>query len=274
MTQKTLQVNRLHSEEHPMTQNKAKTNWLIDAVLFGGFLLAQWLDLTGLPAHQWLGLAVAALAGYHLMAHWNWVKAVTARFLGRTSRQARTFYAVDAGLVAGFAAILLTGLIISTWLDLALSNYAAWRNIHVAASVATLTLVVAKIGLHWRWIIDVARRRILPAPAPTGESGTAQPVPVAAQVGRRDFVRLMAGVGVMALLAGANALTGSAGDQVEASVVEQTASNTLAQAATSTTRMSSACSVRCNKGCSYPGRCRRYVDTNNNGRCDLGECLS
>jgi FtsZ-interacting cell division protein ZipA len=34
-----------------------------------------------------------------------------------------------------------------------------------------------------------------------------------------------------------------------------------------------ACTVRCNKGCSFPGRCRRYRDTNNNDRCDLGECL-
>ena len=72
-----------------MKQNKPKTNWLIDAVLFGGFLLAQWLDLTGLPVHQWLGLGVAMLAGYHLAAHWSWVKAVTERFFGRTSRQAR-----------------------------------------------------------------------------------------------------------------------------------------------------------------------------------------
>ena len=255
-------------------QNKQKTNWLIDATLFGGFLLAQWLDLTGLPVHQWLGLAVAALAGYHLTAHWSWVKAVTGRFFGRTSRQARTFYAVDAGLVVGFAAILVTGLAISTWLDLALASYAAWRNVHVLASVATLGLVVAKIGLHWRWIVDVARRRIFPAPAPTGLAGAAQPAPAAVRVGRRDFVRLMAGVGAMAVLAGANALGSTAGDQAEASSVAQTAGGAQAQAVTSTTRTSGACAVRCNKGCSYPGRCRRYVDTNNNGRCDLGECLS
>lgn len=34
-----------------------------------------------------------------------------------------------------------------------------------------------------------------------------------------------------------------------------------------------ACQVRCPKGCSFPGRCRRYVDQNNNNLCDLGECL-
>ena len=256
-----------------MTQNKPKTNWLIDAALFGGFLLAQWLDLTGLPAHQWLGLAVGVLVGYHLMAHWSWVKAVTGRIFGRTSQQARTFYAVDAGLAVGFAAILVTGLVISTWLDLALSNYAAWRTVHVVASVSTLGLVVAKIGLHWRWIAGVARRSIFPAPAPTGLAGAAQPVPVVAQVNRRDFVRLMTGVGAMAVLAGVNALGGSTGDEAEASSAAQTTSSTQVQAVASTTGASNAsCTVRCNKRCSYPGHCRRYVDSNNNGRCDLGEC--
>ena len=29
--------------------------------------------------------------------------------------------------------------------------------------------------------------------------------------------------------------------------------------------------VKCHKGCSYPGRCGRYYDDNQNGKCDLGE---
>ena len=54
-----------------MKQDKQKRNWIIDAVLFGGFLVALWLDLTGVAVHQWLGIAVGALAGYHLVAHWT-----------------------------------------------------------------------------------------------------------------------------------------------------------------------------------------------------------
>lgn len=257
-----------------MKQDKQKTNWLIDAVLFGGFLGSLWLDLTGLPVHQWLGLGVGTLATYHLVKHWSWVKAVTARFFGRTSSQSRTFYAVDAGLAVGFAAITVTGLVISTWLDLALASYAAWRAVHVVASVATLALLVAKIGLHWRWIVNVARRSVFPAPAPVRQAGGAQPMPVAVHVGRRDFVRLMAGVGAVTLLAGVNALGGVAGDQVEASSTTQTINTTQAQATTSSTSVSSTCTVRCGKRCSYPGHCRKYTDSNNNGRCDLGECLS
>ena len=72
-----------------MKTNKQKHNWLIDATLFGGLLLAFWLELTGVEVHQWLGVAIAVGAGYHLLTHWAWVKSVTARFFAQTSEQAR-----------------------------------------------------------------------------------------------------------------------------------------------------------------------------------------
>ncbi len=261
-----------------MKQDKQRHNWLIDAALFGGFLGSLWLDLTGVAVHQWLGLAVGGLVVYHLVKHWTWVKAVTGRFFGRTSAQSRTCYVVDAGLAIGFAAITITGLVISTWLDLALASYAAWRLAHVVASVGTLALVVVKIGLHWRWIVNVARRNVFrsPAPAPTGQAGTRQPAPVANPVGRRDFVRLMAGVSAVALLAGTNALAGSLGAQAED--IDQTtapaATVASSQSSGTTAATFTTCRVRCNRRCSYPGHCRKYVDSNRNGRCDLGECTA
>ena len=257
-----------------MKLDKQKHNWLIDAALFGGFLGALWLDLTGVAAHQWLGLAVGALAIYHLVKHWSWVRAVTARFFGPprgASKQSRTFYAVDAGLAVGFVAITVTGVVISTWLDLTLASYAAWHTVHVAASVATLALLVAKIGLHWRWIVDVARRRVFPAPARQADLGKA--AAVKAQMGRRDFVRLMAGVGAVALLTGAHAL-GSVGEGDAEASPAQVTDSTQNQVSTSPASSASTCSVRCGRRCSYPGHCHRYTDSNGNGRCDLGECLS
>jgi len=271
-----------------MKTDKQKKNWLVDATLFAGFLLAMFLDLTGLSVHQWLGVAVAAWAGYHLLAHGQWVVSVTQRFFGRASNQARRFYLVDAGLLIGFAAIGATGLAISAWLNLALTDYAAWRTIHVLASVITLGLVVVKIGMHWRWIVNVAGRRLVLQPARANTVLAAQPV----RVGRREFVRLMSFVGVTALFAGANALREGDASLSDASaalaqtvaaanedtsapaVVAQAASAAIksGSASAATTNTTSACVVRCNKRCTYPGRCRRYVDTNGNKRCDLGEC--
>jgi hypothetical protein len=131
-----------------MKTNKQKHNWLIDAALFGGLLLAFWLELTGVEVHQWLGVAIAAGAGYHLFTHWAWIKSVTARFFAQTSEQARQFYLVDAAVLIGLAAITVTGVVISTWVNLTLSNFAAWKTLHVIASISTLAAVVVKISLH------------------------------------------------------------------------------------------------------------------------------
>ncbi len=250
-----------------MKLDRQKSNWMMDAALFGGFLLALALDLTGVTLHQWLGVAIAALAGWHLAAHSTWVKTVTARLFGRTSGRARLFYGIDAALAAGLLTISVTGLVISTWADPALANYAAWFNVHVAASLLTLGLLVAKIGLHWRWIVSVSQRRLFPASAAPGRAQSGQPAAVAARIDRREFVKLMGVVGVAAVLVGANVL----GDRLEAQADTSTESVETTQASRSST---SSCVVRCRRGCSYPGHCRRYVDSNGNGRCDLGECLS
>ena len=60
---------------------KNKQNWLIDGVLFLGFLVTFFLDFTGLAWHQWLGILIGSIALYHLLIHWKWVLTVTKRLL-------------------------------------------------------------------------------------------------------------------------------------------------------------------------------------------------
>jgi hypothetical protein len=102
---------------------KQKTKWWVDAILFTGFITAFFLDLTGVALHQWIGMLAGALAAYHLITHWDWVEAVTQRFFGRTSGQARLYYLIDGGIMLGFASMIFTGLVISTWLSWALQKY-------------------------------------------------------------------------------------------------------------------------------------------------------
>lgn len=189
--------------------SQTSSRWVVDAALFAVFALAFFLDLTGLDLHQWIGVAAAGLALYHLVTHWNWVTAVTRRFFGKTSGKSRLCYALDAALLAGFAAIAVTGLVISTWLNLPLDNYDVWVTVHVGASMGTLAVTVAKLAVHWRWIVTAgrglfARPMALPVAqpcpvAPAGRSSARRPV------NRRAFLEVMAVIGVPSALALAQA---------------------------------------------------------------------
>lgn len=248
--------------------NRTQQNrWLLDAALFAGFLACFFLDWTGVAWHQWIGVLGGVLAAVHLATHWQWVKAVTERLRGSTSTRARLYYAIDALILVGFVFMLFTGLVISTWLNLSLVGYPAWRSVHVISSVATLLLVTIKIGLHARWILAAGRKPLANAGLPVGQASPASE--------RRAFLRLMGVVSAASIFALGSSLPSlwesTQADQVQPSDREAVNSSTVSSSASSTTSTTS-CSVRCGKRCAYPGHCGRYTDHNDNGRCDLGEC--
>lgn len=292
-----------------MKESTQKQNGLIDAVLFVVFILSFFLDLTGLALHQWLGLAAGALALYHLARHWRWVIAVGLRLSERLKARAGWYFLIDFGLLFGFASIVISGILISSWLDLAWIDASVVWAYHVTTALLTLGLLLVKIALHARWILHTAHAQVLAAPRPSGK-GIAAGEEYAR--GRREFLKLMGAVGVVSLLAlakGASSLGQAQETQATASTgaVEGTATTAVptvmdvpaaapgstanataqstavptptaaptatAQANSAGSSASQACTVRCNRGCSFPGHCGRYVDTNNNGKCDRGECL-
>ncbi len=299
-----------------MKPKSQKQKWAVNASLFMLFIASFFLDLTGLELHQWLGMIVGAGAAYHLITHWTWVKAVSRRFFGSTSVQARGFYLLDAAMLVGLATIILTGVVISSWLNLSLAAYDAWHSVHVIASIVTISTLMLKVIVHWRMIANLFKRPAtqLVMGRPTQPVPSAVPMQsVGARVmSRRDFLKVMGVAGVLSVVAlgkavqslqsGAlNALT-----SVEAASVPTAAATSVPSTATPAAVAAAAtavavpsvptsvptslptalptatavpqvavstCSVRCPRGCSFPGHCRRYADSNGNGRCDLGECL-
>jgi hypothetical protein len=256
-----------------MQIDKQVKDWIVDAGLFAGFLAAMWMDLTGVAVHQWWGLLMGAACGYHLLVHRQWVSTVTRRLLSTKNKRVRRLWLLDFGVLVGVVATGLTGLVISTWLALPLAGYALWRSVHVIASVATLALVVAKIGVHWRWIMTVAQKKVF---------GVAQALPKSgsqigqARIGRREFLGLLGAAGGLALLAAAKPLLSTTMAQTVSSL--DTTASDLPSSGSATAQgedaASTTCQIRCGNRCSYPGRCHRYTDTNGNQRCDLGECLA
>lgn len=289
-----------------------KSNWLLDIVILLGFLVSFFLNITGLAVHQWLGVAVFLGIMFHLVNHWDWVKSVFSRFFHKTSMRARMYALLDGLMLYGFVMIIETGLVISTWFNLNLSNYEVWLDIHIYSSITTLLLAVLKVGLHWRWIVKTAGKIFKSAPklSPQGLTPNAQ----TAGVSRRDFLVTMGLVGLGSALAISNVLPSlkkveassevaqnieptatTAATQAQPTATSTQAQSTVAASTEAPTSMPTAttqptavptattapvvqnslvCYGTCPKRehCSFPGRCGRYSDQDGNGLCDLGEC--
>lgn len=283
--------------------NSNKKNWWIDAVLFGSFLLTFLMELTGLELHQWIGIIAGLIVVFHLIIHGKWIFCVLENFLGKSSWRARFFFLIDLVLVVGFAVIIFTGLIMSTWLSLSLDDYDTWRIIHYWASIVSLQVVLLKIALHWNWIVNVAKTRLFPASQKELSPALKIDNKVDPSTSRRQFLKIGAAVGAVAVVEGvqlAKAYQAILDMQAAARTTdipeanddflepqseysqlnEATVAPQLETIPTATPQPSSpienpldSCVVRCPRGCAFPGRCRRYTDSNNNGFCDLGECL-
>jgi hypothetical protein len=279
-------------------QKNHKFNWFLDLLILAGFLLSFFLDLTGLGIHQWMGIALFLLIVFHLVNHWDWVKNTTKGFFFRTTNRNRIYGLIDLLLLLGMAMIIETGLVISTWFNLNLNDYSAWVDLHTYFSIGTLILTVVKIGLHWRWIVTIARKVFSPA---VPRSGAPLPVGNSPAISRRQFLAVMGLVSLGSALAVANVLpkvqSSSTSTQAEnlditdsqsetridpetqSAAAQQQVQTTQPEATTAatsqpTTQSVTSCTYTCRRGnhCAFPGQCHDYRDSNNNGLCDKGEC--
>ena len=281
---------------------------IIDVLALLGFLFAFMPDLTGYAVHEWLGLAVGVALIIHFSQHWKWIKTVTFR-LRRIKPKILLRFFVNGSLLLSFFAIIATGIGISSILTLPLENYEVWRLIHVLSSYGTLVMIGLKIALHWDWIVKQikkvnktsqvnevskeSRRNFLR----TGLITSAAAVIAIAEF--KEWQNKTGGyfpVGETSTKEDGNSqLT----DPVNEIIIEPTEDNqqktttltedenssevigatshstatvipTILPTATPTEEAVMGV-VRCNRACTYPGKCQRYQDDNENGKCDLGE---
>jgi hypothetical protein len=290
---------------------KQKTIWWIDILLLISFPVTFFLDLTGLIIHQWIGIISITIAVFHLFLHRNWVKTVFKQIFRKRFGKARLYFVIDVTVLLGFALIGLTGLVMSTWLNLPLPNDDTWRQLHIAVSIATLVFILIKLVSHLRWFEQMIRKLLTGSvPAPARSVAVQSTNDNLNRMGRREFlltIGVMSTASFVALASASKSLAKSitTNQTTDAEVdpsetIESTEATTQAagtpevaiqptetvQAATQTPTVEetqstpatslpaeSDCTVRCPRGCSYPGHCHRYVDANKNNLCDLGDCL-
>jgi hypothetical protein len=139
-------------------------NLLVDAMIFGGFLLATDPHATGQAIHEWLGIAFGATIIGHLLLHWKWIVNVVRRTFMRLPGQVRINSLLNSLLFIAVTLVIFSGILISkvvlNTLGLSGSHDMIWRSLHSTATNAALVLVGLHVALHWKWIVSAVKRYV------------------------------------------------------------------------------------------------------------------
>lgn len=142
-----------------------RTNLLVDIAIFVAFLVALDPHTTGMAIHEWLSIALAAAIVAHLLLHWQWLAAVTRRFLGHLSGRQRLNYAINALLFIDVTLITFSGLMISEQalplLGIATRHGGLWEGLHKQTANLSVFILGLHVALHWKWIANAVKRYVL-----------------------------------------------------------------------------------------------------------------
>ena len=86
--------------------NQNAVNLALDVVIFLIFLVVEAPKFSGLPAHEWLGIAIGAGTLTHVLLHWAWVIEISKRFFGKAQTLARVNYVLNLLLFLAIVAII------------------------------------------------------------------------------------------------------------------------------------------------------------------------
>jgi hypothetical protein len=145
------------------TANRPPSNafafWL-DAVLLVLFVLLRTPKLTGLPWHEWLGVAFLVPMLVHLLLSWRWILTALRRTFTPVRRRDAVNLLLNASLFITTAGVVVSGLMISQvalpQLGVATIDDRVWRNTHNNWTDAMLVTVAAHVAMNFRWIVKVA----------------------------------------------------------------------------------------------------------------------
>lgn len=144
---------------------RTRTDLIVDSSIFVGFLVATAPRFSGLPIHEWLGIAFGAAIVVHLLLHWQWIVGVTKRFFGKLQGQARLNYVLNALLFIDVTVIVVTGLLLS---EVAMPLFGVrfprdgmWLWLHRTTTNVAVFLIGVHVALHWSWIVKTLKRLVV-----------------------------------------------------------------------------------------------------------------
>ena len=139
----------------------AKKNLVIDLVALVAYLAAANPAVTGIAAHEWLGIGVLVLFLAHCVMHVDWVCSAVGELRGSTWA-ARGNLALDALVLVAFVAVTVSGLLVSGEVlpafGLYSDGYYFWDPLHAISAKALLALLLVHVVVHWKWLYNLAKR--------------------------------------------------------------------------------------------------------------------
>ena len=120
-------------------------------MLLSFILLMSW-RVSGVTAHEWIGLSLIVLIVVHLLIHWGWVEGSIARVRRHTHRGGAIPLLLNTALFVGMGTALVSGVVISKVVfpnQLLPGDYLHWHSLHENASTLTLFILGLHVALNW-----------------------------------------------------------------------------------------------------------------------------
>ncbi|MDR1833842.1 MAG: DUF4405 domain-containing protein, partial [Propionibacteriaceae bacterium] len=134
-----------------MVKNIAKV--VLDMVALVLLTLLYRSDTLGLWFHEWFGLALMALLAVHLGLSWKWIGRVTGKLFSKETRALdRVKYLVGVLLLADFALIAVSGIMISRIAFPSDGQSYGWQVVHTFCAGLSLVLMGVHAGLNWDFV--------------------------------------------------------------------------------------------------------------------------
>jgi hypothetical protein len=136
-----------------------------------------WEDL-----HMWGGIAMIAIALFHIFYHWQWFVNMTRRALaefnsanGTLNRRSRMNYLLNAVVAISFLITAASGVYFLFFpgerdaVDpLFLFSRTTWDLVHTWSGVIMIAAAVLHFVIHWRWVVNVSTRMATSLVPPRG----------------------------------------------------------------------------------------------------------
>jgi len=134
---------------------------VLDSMMFLSFMVLMSWRLSGVIAHEWIGLSLIALILTHLVVHWAWVEGSVTRVTRHGHRGGLIALLLNTALFVSMGTALVSGVVISKVVfpnKLLPGDYLHWHSLHDGASTFTLFILGLHVALNWDQIRSSVRR--------------------------------------------------------------------------------------------------------------------